>query len=63
MVHRQNKSVEDEENVSMYRKKPQGNSVTHFTLALVVTDESEVVVVSVKWDGESELMVVSVSVK
>ena len=63
MVHRQNKLVEDEENVSMYRQNPQGNSIIRFTLALLLTDaddESEVVVVSVDWDGESELMVVSV---
>ncbi|KAG5068241.1 hypothetical protein JHK85_000618 [Glycine max] len=45
----QNKLVEDEENVSMYRQNPQD-----------ADDESEVVVVSVDWDGESELMVVSV---
>ena len=47
----------------MYRQKPQGNSVIRFTLALLLTDandESKVVVVSVDWDGESELMVVSV---
>ena len=63
MVHRQNKLVEDEENVSMYRQNPQGNSIIRFTLALLLTDaddESEVVVVSVDWYPESEFMVVSV---
>ena len=50
----------------MYRQKPQGNLVIRFTLALLVIhadDESEVVVVSVEWGDESELMVVSVSVE